>query len=795
MRTLPQTIIKHFVFAATCFFLPTLQALTTRAFIEINGASAEHSSVYNNDAYPATNAFDGDLNTFTHTGNGDPEPTWTGYFDTPHQAWGILLYNRSDCCQARLQSVTVSVYKNIEDEDPIFSDIYNVDNELGSPPYIDVYFGQQLTFQKIVVSIPGYLSEAFLSLGEVRLYSLNENVELPHNTNLTQAGITTITVDQSTTGYGYGPNLAIDGIYGNFTHTATSDAEPYWQIDFGEDMSFQRVKIYNRTDCCPQRLRDITVQVLDENENELWASPLLNPGNIQSSPMELDCYIQALNGNQPVVGRIVRISRATLGENSDDSNALSLAEVEIFGGSPGTPIPSIDSDNDGLPDEWELAHGLNPNDPSDADAHNDEDLLTNRQEFLLGTDPRKGDTDGDGLLDHVETGTGQWVSPSDTGTSPFLADTDGDGLLDGQENPDLEPNGLAQPGTDPNMADTDEDGWGDLVEVLFGSHPRNAASLPTPPGGRGLLAYWPFDDASNPTLAVEVTHGLHGMLLGAATYTEDGGGRTGTPGDRAIDFGASQAISTVKAITGEFLNFTAVNDQITISFWQKLHQVANSRPFSAFFVPGSGDRRGISAHTTWSNNNFYWDTSGCCDESAQRIWTSNPGYDLTEWHHFVFLKMGEIKQIWIDGELLLEGYNYNPLPDTFKTLFIGSSEDGIENLRGIIDDFAIYATALSESDIQLLGSGASPVTFGQPVINVPDLAITHVSYQNVTLTLTWPSVSGATYTVQRSETLASGSWDTIATITATGASTTWTDTIAPLPSTKSVYFYRVTKEN
>ena len=38
------------------------------------------------------------------------------------------------------------------------------------------------------------------------------------------------------------------------------------------------------------------------------------------------------------------------------------------------------------------------------------------------------DDDGDGLLDAVETDTGIFVGPGDTGTDPLLADTDGDGL-------------------------------------------------------------------------------------------------------------------------------------------------------------------------------------------------------------------------------------------------------------------------------------------------------------------------------------------------------------------------------
>lgn len=43
------------------------------------------------------------------------------------------------------------------------------------------------------------------------------------------------------------------------------------------------------------------------------------------------------------------------------------------------------------------------------------------------------DADGDGLLDEVETGTGTFVSVSDTGTSPKKVDTDGDALGDREE--------------------------------------------------------------------------------------------------------------------------------------------------------------------------------------------------------------------------------------------------------------------------------------------------------------------------------------------------------------------------
>ncbi|MGD8523970.1 MAG: DUF2341 domain-containing protein, partial [Desulfobacterales bacterium] len=61
----------------------------------------------------------------------------------------------------------------------------------------------------------------------------------------------------------------------------------------------------------------------------------------------------------------------------------------------------VDWDGDGMPDDWEIANGLDPTvDDSMADADNDG--LTNLEEYERGTDPNNPDTDGDGILDGDE---------------------------------------------------------------------------------------------------------------------------------------------------------------------------------------------------------------------------------------------------------------------------------------------------------------------------------------------------------------------------------------------------------
>ena len=150
-----------------------------------------------------------------------------------------------------------------------------------------------------------------------------------------------------------------------------------------------------------------------------------------------------------------------------------------------------DNDGDGLADLWENKFNLSTDDDGSIDPNNgpigdpDGDGLTNLEENALGTSPIDDDTDGDGYKDGVEDNGGTFVSLTKTGTSPINPDTDGDGLLDGVENPLLDFVDADQPGTDPLNDDTDGDGFKDGIEIAAGSDPTSGDSITA---GDGIIA-------------------------------------------------------------------------------------------------------------------------------------------------------------------------------------------------------------------------------------------------------------------------------------------------------------------
>jgi hypothetical protein len=91
---------------------------------------------------------------------------------------------------------------------------------------------------------------------------------------------------------------------------------------------------------------------------------------------------------------------------SDNCPAVSNADQKDTDGDGMGDVCDTDADGDGMPNAWEIAHGLNPLDASDASGDPDGDGISNLQEYINGTDPNvsnithvRNDFDGDGKSD------------------------------------------------------------------------------------------------------------------------------------------------------------------------------------------------------------------------------------------------------------------------------------------------------------------------------------------------------------------------------------------------------------
>lgn len=158
----------------------------------------------------------------------------------------------------------------------------------------------------------------------------------------------------------------------------------------------------NSTVTLPRYLRishvDGVVEAEQSEDGHIWTVVgSLDIGNTQFSSPLVGLFASGLNSSAPV-------------QSVWDS-------VEVTDIAPGFP----DSDSDGMPDDFENLHGLNPNNPDDAGEDIDADGLSNLLEFQAGTDPREEDSDSDGLLDGEEI-----VAALDPNFSDAYDDPDGD---------------------------------------------------------------------------------------------------------------------------------------------------------------------------------------------------------------------------------------------------------------------------------------------------------------------------------------------------------------------------------
>lgn len=424
------------------------------------------------------------------------------------------------------------------------------------------------------------------------------------------------------------------------------------------------------------------------------------------------------------------------------AGTLTPAEIGELAGGNSVPTdiatPPDDADNDGLPDAWEIAFGLSPNDDGSVDINNgpdgdpDSDGLTNAEELDGGLEPDNDDFDNDGLLDGVETNTGVYVDETDTGTDSKNDDSDGDGLLDGVEDPSETFVDANQPGTDPTNSDTDGDNFDDLTEINFGSDPTDSESV-LGSDELTLLAYYNFDGQS----LDQTGNSPEAVIGGTAVLTTGGMGFSGVAGDESLDLGVVNDGGHAQTAPGPHLDQAFLNNAMSVTFWQFRTQDGSTSAFWIHSPTAGANQRGFQAHTPWSNGTIFFDQSGCCNP-PQRLTTI--GSSLNEWEHFVFQRDGTgMREIWINGVLAASAPDGEPLDPFDGIITIGAEGPNLANsFGGRIDDFAIFSAPLTPEQIMELAQGANPSDLLSPPV---PLEITTFNYDPETGTaeITWNS--------------------------------------------------------
>jgi Bacterial TSP3 repeat len=308
--------------------------------------------------------------------------------------------------------------------------------------------------------------------------------------------------------------------------------------------------------------RTYFIQVSDPNDHLArwqWA-PIIESGNNGYISYEVD------GTADKGLFRLKYTDKPTTDPDYDDFDGDTISNLEEIIDYGSDPL-NADTDSDGMPDNYEVTHYLNPN-YRDERFDYDRDGSTNLQEYNLATNPTYRDTDSDGMDDGFEVT--YLLNPLIVGDA--TSDADGDGLSNLWEykfklNPrqtDSNSNGVSDALEDhdrdrltnlselvthqtlPDQPDTDGDGLSDGWEILYGysalvnnqtdASPNNNSEAD--PDNDGLINHTEDQLGTNPNNADTDGDGFSDFAENQAGSNATGAGSTpgnpgGTPGGPA----------------------------------------------------------------------------------------------------------------------------------------------------------------------------------------------------------------------------------------------------------------------
>ena len=244
----------------------------------------------------------------THTKNED-RPYWRVDLGRSCVVQKVVIFNRVDCCGERLQNFDVSL------EDFAFQPIQTYFHGLERKAKFE-FGGDALIsgVEHVRVQLRG---KNYLSLAEVQVFG-HCSVQ---RTGFDNVALNKYAFQSSTLNHGLKPVAAkavdgnIDGKFnvGSTTHTK-NDNGAWWEVDLGHTAEIATVLVFNRVDCCGERLANFKVILYNFAHQTVDTLHQAGGGELEYG------FVVA----PPKNARFVRVQ--LLGRNY-----LQLAEVEVFG--------------------------------------------------------------------------------------------------------------------------------------------------------------------------------------------------------------------------------------------------------------------------------------------------------------------------------------------------------------------------------------------------------------------------------------------------------------------------------
>ena len=368
--------------------------------------------------------------------------------------------------------------------------------------------------------------------------------------------------------------------------TGQSSANEWWQVDLGASYEIDKIRIFNRDDCCQDRLSNVYVLASQ--------TPFANNTNLSAARSNADFEFQIGNVSASNPDRIIN----NVVTNTDD-----------FDGDGINNEFDLDSDNDGIADVVEA--GL-----TDADGNYLVDDLINDQ----GSVSNPPDSDGDGIPDFLDLESQNAANNGtayDINTTVHAAqDTNNDGMI-----------GSADSG---GGVDADSDGIDDLIDT--NPNQPGGGSGPTDSDGDGVPdtqdAY--PNDATRTVPAVSVTGAVVMEGSGNAVVNIDLSTRPRKP--------ASIVVSTTSGSASSGSDYGQLNETLTFAIGQTHQSILipviddtvpeGSESFSVNLSGASGLTLSNSSATVTIQDN---DSGGISDACFEPVYDSTTEKGVFLW--------------------------------------------------------------------------------------------------------------------------------------------------------------------